>query len=56
MDTGQDTGPPRTIAWCHWHDGLSDTARLVQTGEAGCLFVCAGCRLKHGLVPLANQP
>ncbi|MDX3777720.1 hypothetical protein [Streptomyces europaeiscabiei] len=48
--------PPRLIAWCAWHNGLSDTARLVQTCEAGRLFACGSCRLKHGLVPLADQP
>ncbi|MDX2686868.1 hypothetical protein [Streptomyces scabiei] len=47
---------PRTIAWCSWHDGLSDTARLIQVGEAGKLFACGRCRLAYGLVPYADQP
>ena len=47
---------PRLIAWCSWHNGLSDTARLVQIGEAGQMFACERCRLAHGLVPLADQP
>ena len=55
MDTGQDTELPRLIAWCHWHDGLSDTARLMQVGEAGNLFACERCRIAHGLVPLAER-
>ncbi|MDX3831410.1 hypothetical protein [Streptomyces europaeiscabiei] len=47
---------PRAIAWCSWHGGLSDTARLVQVGEAGKLFACARCRHAHDLAPLADQP
>ena len=47
---------PRTIAWCHWHSGLSDTARPVQKGPAGVLSACAKCRVKHGLTPLGDQP
>ncbi|MDX2515471.1 hypothetical protein PV355_09995 [Streptomyces stelliscabiei] len=47
---------PRTIAYCSWHNGLSDTARLVQTGEAGKLFACERCRIAHDLAPLADQP
>ncbi|MDX2521391.1 hypothetical protein PV355_40690 [Streptomyces stelliscabiei] len=46
---------PRTIAYCSWHNGLSDTARLVQVGEAGKLFACERCRIAHDLVPLADQ-
>jgi hypothetical protein len=48
--------PPRLIAWCSWHNGLSDTARLVQVGGPGRLFACAKCRLKHNLIPLGDQP
>ncbi|MDX3689967.1 hypothetical protein PV726_06365 [Streptomyces europaeiscabiei] len=48
--------PPRLIAWCAWHNGLSDTARLVQTGTAGKLFACERCRIANDLVPLADQP
>ncbi|UUU25692.1 hypothetical protein [Streptomyces sp. DSM 40750] len=47
---------PRLIAWCSWHRGLSDTARLVQVGTAGKLFACERCRLANDLVPLADQP
>jgi hypothetical protein len=46
---------PRLIAWCSWHGGLSDTARLVQAGTAGRLFACERCRIAHGLVALADQ-
>jgi hypothetical protein len=56
VDTGPDTEAPRTIAYCSWHKGLSDTARLIQVGEPGKLFACERCRLAHGLVPLADQP
>lgn len=54
---------PRAIAYCSWHRGLSDTARLIRiqqeaaTGpNGGLLFACAGCRQKHGLTPLGDQP
>jgi hypothetical protein len=54
---------PRTIAYCNWHRGLSDTARLVRVpadqgsgrGAPG-LFACAPCREQHGLVPLEDRP
>jgi hypothetical protein len=46
----------RTIAWCSWHNGLSDTARLVQTGPDGHRFACDGCRESYRLSPLADQP
>ena len=46
---------PRTIAHCHWHNGLSDTARPIQKGPAGILFACAKCRVKHGLTALGDQ-
>jgi hypothetical protein len=55
VDTGQDDEAPRTIAYCSWHKGLSDTARLIQVGEPGKLFACERCRLAHGLVPLEDQ-
>ncbi|MFI2041018.1 hypothetical protein ACIOK4_44805 [Streptomyces bottropensis] len=48
--------PPRLIAYCSWHGGLSDTARLVQSGPAGKLFACERCRTALGLVALADQP
>lgn len=51
-----DTELPRANAWCSWHSGLSDTARLIQVGEAWKLFACERCRIAHGLVPLADQP
>lgn len=54
---------PRTVAYCNWHRGLSDTARLVQlpadqgsgSGAPG-LFACAPCREKHRLTPVGDQP
>lgn len=54
---------PRAIAYCHWHKGLSDTARLIRIpadqgsghGTPG-LFACAGCCQKRGLTPLGDQP
>ncbi len=56
------TSEPHPIAHCAWHQGRSDTARLVQAAEAvggigaGNLFACEGCRTMHGLTPLADQP
>lgn len=48
--------PPRLIAYCHWHNGLSDTARLVQIDTAGKRFACERCRITHNLAQLADQP
>lgn len=53
--------PVRAIGWCHWHNGLSDTIRLVQAVEQGAgfggdLFACASCRQKHRLTPIGDQP
>lgn len=56
MKTARALPLPRAIAYCHWHRGLSDTARLVQAGLAGRLFACERCRLKHKLTPIADQP
>lgn len=53
---------PRSWAYCAWHKGMSDTARLVQLEDAGSgfgvpgLFACASCRDVHHLVPLADRP
>ncbi len=51
----------RSIAWCWWHGGFSDTARLVRVEETGSngrgtLFACADCRTRHGFVPIEDQP
>jgi hypothetical protein len=53
--------PRRQVAYCSWHKGLSDTARLVgaheeATGPGGNLFACEPCRESYGLVPLADRP
>ncbi|MEV4863294.1 hypothetical protein [Streptomyces ossamyceticus] len=53
-------GPVRPIAYCNWHQGLSDTARLIRveeaaTGPGGLLYACDLCQQKHGLTPLADQ-
>lgn len=56
MKTVQGATAPRSIAYCHWHNGLSDTARPVQTGAAGILFACAKCQVKHALTAIGDQP
>lgn len=53
--------PATGHGWCHWHNGVSDTLRLVQvveqgSGIGGSLFACAPCRKVHGLTPLADRP
>lgn len=45
----------RLIAWCGWHNGLSSTARLMETGPTGRWFACAKCRESYRLTPLADQ-
>ena len=55
MAADQDT-TPRGVAYCSWHKGLSDTARLIQTGSAGRLFACEKCRTRYRLAPIADQP
>jgi hypothetical protein len=53
----------RRPAWCSWHDGLSDTAVLVQVRDdsatgpnGGLLYACDRCRQAHALTPLTDQP
>lgn len=56
------TEAPNSFAYCSWHKGYSDTARLVRVIEQGSgvgagsgLFACADCREANRLVPLADQ-
>lgn len=46
---------PRAIAWCSWHNGLSDTTRLIHPGPDGHLFACNRCRQAYELTPI-GQP
>ncbi|WP_338897415.1 hypothetical protein WBG99_18850 [Streptomyces sp. TG1A-60] len=46
--------PPRTIAWCSWHSGLSDTARPVRISLDGRVFACERCRQANNLTPLTE--
>ena len=56
-----DRPEPRTIAWCSWHNRLSDTALLVRIHDqgsgtgGGSLYACARCRQQHGLTPMEMQ-
>lgn len=50
----------RRTTWCSWHNGLSDTARLIQVHEAasrpgGMLYACHKCRQTYGLTPLVER-
>lgn len=58
-ETSRTTPPARTIAYCSWHRGYSDTCRLVQQEDAGTmgpagLFACADCRNSFELLPVAD--
>lgn len=53
--------PASGFAYCSWHQGYSDTCRLVRaveqgSGAGGHLFACADCRNTYRLLPLADQP
>ncbi|MET7883120.1 hypothetical protein [Streptomyces avermitilis] len=50
------TDVPRGVAWCAWHKGLSDSARLVQDAAGNRLFACHSCRRSYDLVPIADAP
>ena len=52
----------RRIAWCSWHNGLSDTALLVRVHDGaasgpngGLLYACARCRPMYGLTVLTER-
>lgn len=53
---------PTNYAYCSWHQGYSDTARVVQVQDQGSAFgtpglhACADCRDVYSLIPLADQP
>ncbi|TLQ43497.1 hypothetical protein FEF34_10380 [Streptomyces marianii] len=56
METGiqPPAGTSDGQGWCHWHDGPSGTARLVdaherQSGPPVALYACAPCREQRGL-------
>ncbi|MFE9764601.1 hypothetical protein ACFYPC_08740 [Streptomyces sp. NPDC005808] len=60
-DTHSEDAPaiPAAYAWCAWHDGYTDTARLISAQETvangrGSRFACAPCRTAHRLVPAAD--
>lgn len=60
--SSQDTESTRALAYCSWHQGYSDTTRLVQMTDQGSgpgapgLFACADCRENFRLTPVADQP
>lgn len=49
----------RRVRWCSWHNGLSDTALLIQihegAGTGSHLYACTKCRIAHGLTPLSER-
>lgn len=56
-----DADTPRAFAWCSWHSGYAEGARLITvheqgSGSGGHLFACEPCRQEHRLVPFADQP
>ncbi|MEU9371249.1 hypothetical protein AB0D78_08240 [Streptomyces avermitilis] len=54
--TERGTDVPRGVAWCAWHEGLSDSARLVQDAAGNRRFACRSCRRSYDLVPIADAP
>lgn len=53
----RSTDQTLTDGWCHWHEGPSETAVLVDAVEKNSgppygLFACAPCREQRRLVPL----
>ncbi|MGW1352858.1 hypothetical protein ACWCQE_26850 [Streptomyces sp. NPDC002409] len=47
--------------WCHWHDGPSGTALLIDvigedSGPAFSRYACKPCREQRGLQPEGAQP
>lgn len=54
---GTVTSPRVGPRWCHWHEGPSETAVLVDAIERNSappvpLYACAPCREQRGLTPL----
>jgi hypothetical protein len=54
------TDPPPDTGWCHWHEGPSETAVLVDAVEKNSappypLYACAPCREQRGLIPLSER-
>lgn len=48
-------------AWCHWHQGPSGTAVLIEIIEQGsgpgtALYTCAPCCEQGRLTPYRKQP
>ncbi|MFB7916641.1 hypothetical protein [Streptomyces sp. NPDC056061] len=47
--------------WCHWHEGPSGTAVLIEIIEQGsgpghARYTCAPCREQRRLVPYDERP
>lgn len=56
---GKLTSPPVGARWCHWHEGPSETAVMVDTVERRGdsplpLYACAPCCEQRGLTPLSE--
>lgn len=56
-------GKEGSFAWCTWHKGHSQDARLINVFEEGSgpgtgrsQYACAACRSKYNLVPFSERP
>lgn len=54
---------PSAYGYCAWHQGITRDLRLIHIEETGSgpgtgrqRSACHPCQIKHGLVPLADQP
>ncbi|MEU8928800.1 hypothetical protein AB0D30_02850 [Streptomyces sp. NPDC048409] len=58
--TADAAASPQKTGWCHWHKGLGDDPRQIQSVEAGSgsgapFYACARCRRRHRLTPMGEH-